>query len=112
MTCQGNNILMLENAVMADRSSTTRATFWGEDVIDQLKEGGTFKFTNMKVDVFKQKYKLVAIKDTCVQLSEGPLDQSSNETNKSIIEEKYVDRITQINDLVMLLLPRLPDESM
>ena len=57
-------IFMTENVVIVDRTSTIRATFWGDEFAKELKEEVKYDFTEMKVDAWKKEYKLYGSKKT------------------------------------------------
>ena len=91
-------VLMIENVVIADSTSTIRATFWGEEFAKQLKEGVKYKFTEMKVDIWKKKYKLVGSKKTSLTIVNDDANDIATEEAKSIISEKEVERVLQVSN--------------
>ena len=101
-TRQGDDLAMMENVVVADNSSTIRATFWDDHFFCQLKEGTTYRFTDMRVDVWKGKHKVVAKKETkTTELTD--YEEGFGKAKESIIEEKCAKRISHVCDVVRYL---------
>ena len=86
-------ILMTENAVTVDST----ATFWGDEFAKQLKEV-KYSFTEMKVDIWKKKYKLDGSKKTSHKIVKDEGTDVATEEANSIISEKELQPVLEVSN--------------